>query len=382
MMAGGNGARADYTVFSTIVIVLGLGLGGWMLWQSQHGEISAALMQFYHWQIQHLQGFTHRFDLADRQMLAANPDRVEIGTLIRMARALGQFFLYPAVGLVLWLAVVCFIYAASSRYCRALDLEGLMREQAQSHPGITPFITRSLRLLPLDKAFVRSLDPALNVREWVERHALTSDGTFDRAAARCELIRQLGDPWQGPDKANPTVRCMLAVFMLHAAGKRKEVAEFLGQMAEDLSDGKGEGAAGPDMPLHFSAPVVQRADYWLKDRDCLIALLGPLSQPKHGYTATMLMSALTQARLVSGVLAPAQFNFLKLVDRKLWFALHSLGFPTSGKSLETHPNPRVEAIGARDHWSAERVFGAPLRHPSVDQAVEAIAEAFTRLSYE
>ena len=38
------------------------------------------------------------------------------------------------------------------------------------------------------------------------------------------------------------------------------------------------------------------------------------------------MSVLNQARLRSGVLAPAQFAFLKLVDRRLWYALHALGF--------------------------------------------------------
>jgi intracellular multiplication protein IcmP len=380
MAAGQNGTRADYTVFSTTVIVLGIGLGGWMLWQSQHGEISAGMMRFYHWQIQHLHGFTHRFDLADRQMLAANPDRVQIGTLIHMARALGQYLLIPAVGLVLWLAVSCFLYAASSRYCRALDLQGLMREQAATHPGIMPFINRSLRLVPLDKKHVRPLDPALNVREWVECYALRSDGGFDREAARCELIHQLGSPWQGVDKASPAVRCMLAAFMLHGAGKREEASELLARMAEDLSQGKSEGPGGPQAVLSFSSQVVDRADYWLKDRESLTALLGPLSQPYHAYATPMLMSALTRARLASGVLAPAQFNFLKLVDRGLWYALHSLGFPTSGKSLETHPNPRIEAIGARDHWAAERLCGHALRSPSVTQAVQAIEEAYARLS--
>jgi intracellular multiplication protein IcmP len=61
------------------------------------------------------------------------------------------------------------------------------------------------------------------------------------------------------------------------------------------------------------------------------------------------MSVLNQARLRSGVLAPAQFAFLKLVDRRLWYA-----------------------IGAGAHWAAERAVGAPIPTPEFDQAIAAI----------
>ena len=40
-----------------------------------------------------------------------------------------------------------------------------------------------------------------------------------------------------------------------------------------------------------------------------------------------------------------------------------------------HPNPRVEAIGARDHWAVERIAGAPVSRPSQDGAVEALRKA-------
>ena len=59
------------------------------------------------------------------------------------------------------------------------------------------------------------------------------------------------------------------------------------------------------------------------------------------------MGLLNEARLKSGVLAPAQFVWLKLVDRRLWYALHSLGFETEGSGRYLHPNPRIEAAGAR-----------------------------------
>jgi intracellular multiplication protein IcmP len=60
------------------------------------------------------------------------------------------------------------------------------------------------------------------------------------------------------------------------------------------------------------------------------------------------------------------------VDRSLWYALHSLGFEGDGPGQTTHPNPRVEAAGARDHWAAERLAGRPLIAPSVNRAVSAV----------
>ena len=84
------------------------------------------------------------------------------------------------------------------------------------------------------------------------------------------------------------------------------------------------------------------------------------------------MSVLNASRSRSGVLAPAQFAFLKLVDRRLWYALHALGFEADGLLAHPHPSQRVEAIGARAHWAAERGVGEPIATPEFDTAIAAI----------
>ena len=81
---------------------------------------------------------------------------------------------------------------------------------------------------------------------------------------------------------------------------------------------------------------------------------------RHHFATPGLMSVLNQARLRSGVLAPAQFAFLKLVDRPLWYALHALGFESDALVSHPHPSFRVEAIGAGAHWAAERAAGVPI----------------------
>ena len=92
----------------------------------------------------------------------------------------------------------------------------------------------------------------------------------------------------------------------------------------------------------------------------------------HAYTAPALMSLLNVARRRHGVLAPAQFAWLKLVDRPLWYALHSLGFETEGIGRYLHPNPRVEALGARDHWAVECAAGVPVIEPDLTRAMQTL----------
>ena len=169
------------------------------------------------------------------------------------------------------------------------------------------------------------------------------------------------------------MRCLFAIFALHLAGRQTEVAEFLGDVSEALSLTGKEGPEGPADPLRFPHTLVANADALLRHPE--------LREPAatiargHAFATPALMSLLNAARLKSGVLPPAQCAWLKLVDRRLWYALNSLGFETESVGRYLHPNPRVEAVGARDHWAVERVTGRALLEPQLDRAIAAIRMA-------
>ena len=141
-------------------------------------------------------------------------------------------------------------------------------------------------------------------------------------------------------------------------------------LSASLPLGKDDGAAGPEAPLLFAKRAVERAEEVLSDQ--LISASAIETMGRHFYATTGLMSVLCQARARAGALAPAQFAFLKLVDRDLWFALHSLGFESDGPRAHPHPCPRVEAIGARSHWQAERAVGRALATHEFDAAITAL----------
>lgn len=363
----------DYTFMSLLIIVFGLAFGGWLLWRFHHGAICAVVMQLAHGQMRFIALFTDRYQLEDSQVLAADPESVTFPQLVDLCRDIGLFFRIPAALLVGALGIVCFFRAAPARYCRNLDLERLVREQAKSFPAISAYAWRTLGLVGIAPGAPRPADPALNPAEWVARSATGMDGRFDERGARLELYRQLGALWRGPEHAEPHVRCLLAAFALHLAQRRADASELLGVMSRSVVPRQPEGKEGPAEALAFPATVVARADAILASRE-----IGPPALAlcyRHGFTMPALMTLLTEARRRAGVLAPAQFAFLKLVDRRLWYALHALGFPSEGPGCQTHPNPRVEAIGACDHWAAECAAGFPVLVPAIDRAVAAIRAA-------
>ena len=250
--------------------------------------------------------------------------------------------------------------AAPSRFKRAFDLDSLMREQALSFRTGAAHVARHLRLVAPASGEPRPADFALTPEEWLARFGRRQDGCFDEAAAHDALRQQLGPRWTEPEAAEPVVRCLFTTFALHLAERRDDALHLLGSIAAGLGHQGEYEPEGPVEPPALGCAIVAEADVILSGLGAEDAR-GVAS--RHAYTTPAMMELLVEARRRAGVLAPAQFAWLKLVDRRLWYALHSLGYETDGFGRYLYPNPRAEAIGARDHWAAERAGGGPLIEP-------------------
>ena len=362
-----NSGEDGLFVFALLVALLGGGL--FAAWWFFHTQITTAVIASQHALMVLADQFTNAYTDLDAQVLARDPAQVKPGALWWLLHTVGLFYRVPAAAVVALLAVLCFVGNAPDRFTGDLDLPALMRVQARMFRSSAAYVARSLRPTQVADGAPRPADPALHGREWVARHTVDKDG-YNEALAREELTRQLGPAWTGLAGATPHVRAMLAVFALHAARRRDAAMALLGDLASALPDGRADGPAGPLAPLAFDARAIAKADAHLADR----ALWDPCAEvaSRHAFTAPALMSVLTFARERAGVLAPGQFAFLKLIDRRLWYALHALGFP-GGQNRAEQPNPRVEAVGARDHWAAECDLGQPLVEPSLDRALAVIA---------
>jgi intracellular multiplication protein IcmP len=83
------------------------------------------------------------------------------------------------------------------------------------------------------------------------------------------------------------------------------------------------------------------------------------------------MASLLEMARSEGVLATAEFLWLKPLDRKMWYMLNSVGRQTA----------TVEIAGAFAHWKTEMKVKRPLRTPAVLSAANALKESVSQILY-
>ena len=325
-------------------------LAAW-LWLNRHGKIAYAVLVWKHAELQALHSLTSTYDAVDQRVVSIPPDQVTLAQLGRLFNIVGGSISVPACVLLLGLAAAAYFFAPSRRFRTPLDADGVFRAQGEPFRCASAFVGREQPLVEPNLGAPRGNDFALHAPEWIARHAWHAKTGFQPALCRLALSHQLGPAWTGPASAQPHARFLFAAFALHAVRERAEATRLLGDFAEHVARCARQDAVA------MSAELVVRADVILADRDVTAGCVEVAG--RHAFQTTALMAVLEHARDKAGVLAPAQFNGLKLVDRGLWYALHSMGMP----------NPYVEALGARDHLAAERMAGRPLLSPSIDRAV-------------
>lgn len=364
---GSQGAAMAMLWGIMLIVLFG---GGWFLFRSQ---LTAVALSVGLGMAEFASVFTSRYDTLIPQLEDANPADASItfGRLWRMLTNIGAFYSIPVAIGALGLAIAVSRKVTNARWSKELDLNGLVAEQARTFRFNAPFVGREVKPVEPAEGPPRPLDPALHAPEWVRRFGRDERGNFNEWVAHASLAAQLGRVWEGPEAASPHVRCMFVAFALHAARRREDARDLLGDLAESLPRDPAEGAAGPAQYIAFSEDAVRSVDEMLMDPDFRACRA---VARKHGFTAPAMMSVLTYARERAGVLNPGQFAFLQFVDRPLFMALNTLGFPTTNAAWHRGPapTPTVEGIGARDHWQHELEAGCPLLVPMVRNALASI----------
>jgi intracellular multiplication protein IcmP len=235
------------------------------------------------------------------------------------------------------------------------DLESFIRVQAKMWPVISPIlkfnpIKSSARIpgstvpdkLPL---FAEALSP----EEWISWHRIAVTNNIpDREATRRAFLQQLGPRWNGIDGTPSYVQALHAAFALKGVQKREESDDFLGELALCWS---------PKGGFKWTSDVAAKVHKFNHDPE----IGGKANEitSQYAYRTTALLGVLRWARMMGGVLAPAQFLWLRAVDRSLWYALNNLG----RRSFHS------EGAGAMGHFMAEQSAKKPLPIPRIDTAI-------------
>jgi intracellular multiplication protein IcmP len=248
-----------------------------------------------------------------------------------------------------------------------LDMNALKKSEARLWPQIAPTLKLDLVVTPIDEG---PWAMALSPMEFAKKHKILEEekGQVTRAHARLYgditvnlikdkatvlLKKQIGPRWEGIDHSPIHVQALYAIFAARSHQDRKGAMEITKRIAASSETGK----------LDFTGVKELLAKHQGK-RDVQQIC------SRHAYLMTVMASMLEFARL-DGVLASADFLWLKPVDRPLWYMLNCVGRQT----------PYVEVAGPFAHWLVEKSLNRRVTRPTVDQAVIALEIALKDTIY-
>jgi len=260
------------------------------------------------------------------------------------------------------MALWAYTKGPGTQYIQKFNLDSFLKYQAKAFPVIAPFINFNPSNQPPRApgspvpAELPLFAEALGPEEWLAYNQIpVPDGVIDEKECFKAFAKQLGPRWQGPFKLPPYQQVLLAGFCLKACRKRKEADDIMGRLALCWSKEKG-------LQLSKDPKLVRYARSVLKNKELSHSVLKQCKQ--HAWQTTAMLRALLVAREEGGVMAPAQFVWLRGHNRTLWYPLNNLGRQSS----------HMEAIGAMAHFRIERRAKRPIPRPKVQEAVKSIVD--------
>lgn len=258
----------------------------------------------------------------------------------------GDWMRYPIAAIMLGAAAVVYFQHTSTKFRQVYTMNSLKKLEQQNWPQITPVLSLDLIKEDLEKGpWAMATTPIDFAKNNHLVTVLTLEGkekyAVNKGAAERLFAMQLGPLWKGLHRQAIHVKALFVIFMACAKKDRATANKFLAQIAASAAHGQ----------LDFSGVEAQLKQYHGSK------LLQWLEQ-HHAYTRTLLATLLEMAR-TDGVLATAEFLWLKPLDRKLWYTLNSVGRQTAV----------VEASGIFAHWLSEKKLGRGMKVPLVKEAV-------------
>lgn len=292
--------------------------------------------------------------------IQSKPGTVPFNTLADISTAVGKYLRIP-IAIILAISAV-HVYRANlqAKFKRIFNMSSLKKQEVKDWPQIAPVSNLDLIKDDINKG---PWAMAMTPMEFAKQNNLlriekdvtgkTVVGLLSGSAHRIFSL-QLGPVWYGPDKLPIHIQALFAIFAARANRDRAPSDQLLNQISASANSGK----------LNFTGTQ----ELLKRNRD---SKLVRRAIAHHAYVYTVMATMLELAR-TDGVLASAEFLWLKPLDRKLWYMLNSVGRQTAV----------TEVAGPFAHWLAEKKVVRPLKVPMVDQAVKSLDTALQEIIYE
>ncbi len=345
---------------------------GYVIWWHYHEQIRSMirwvrygemwLMSFFvdanhtvEWQGQPV-NYHQMMDLAGK----IAPEQIDSQLLSLLSTVALDPYLFVIIAITMCCGLWALFKGPGSEHRRKYDINTLIKKQSNIFPIISPFIDFNPSNMPVRPpgapvpAELPLFSEALSPEEWIVYNEIpVVDKKLDHEATNKAFAKQLGPRWRGAKHLAPYKQIMLAAFCLKAARKRADSDAMMGRLAK-CWNGKNE--------LKIDRKLLREARSILGNTKLSGSVLKKCNE--HAWETTALMRGLTTAREEGGVLAPAQFVWLRAYERTLWYPLNNLG----RQSLH------MEALGATAHYKAEKLAQRPIPRPKVSDSVQTLSE--------
>lgn len=351
------GGSSDNSMAPVWIMVL-LFIVLYVLWATGHRFIVSFVFYLNIWQAKLVNLFIGGSQLSNEIyiMQTVDPNAVTWSQLVDLTHNVGDYVRYPVIVILVLMAAFLYKSNVTLKYRRAHDMRTLRAQEQYNWPAIMPVVKQDLVNIDINTGpWAMALSPL----EFARKYQLLKkdDALLDnplpgqemtagirRGDAKRVFTLQLGPYWDGFDKCPPHVRALAAVFLARTNRDRESATKILEVLDKSSAMGKPDySVATAVLKKYQNSELVQE----------VVA--------KHAYLLTV-MASLLQASREDGVVPSAEFLWLKLVDRRLWYMLNCVGRQT----------PFSEVSGPFAHWKAESAMGRRSLVPMIDEAIKAL----------
>ena len=355
-----QGQSGDNSMGPIWLIVL-LFFVGYFIWKAAHQYIVSFVFFLNLLQAKLVNFFIGTAQLADDiyLMQTLDPASVHWDQFVYLMGQVGDYVRYPIMVILVALAIILYTSDITLKYRRAHSMTSLREQEQKNWPAIMPVVGQDLVSMDINTG---PWAMAMTPMEFARKHKLLKKNdllmdnptpgdemtaSIRRGDAKRVFTLQLGPVWDGFDRSPPHVRALAAVFMARMNRDKESALALMRALDKSTSLGKPDySVAIPVLKKHIRAENVQE-------------VVG-----QHAYLLTVMASLLLRSR-EDGVMPSADFLWLKVVDRRLWYMLNCVGRQT----------PFAEVGGPFAHWIAEKKTGRRSLAPMIDEAIRALEVA-------
>lgn len=335
-----------------IILVVFIGFVLVALWGVGHTAFVGLMFSLWGAEMWVMSFFTDKFDTVSNWVGGSNYGTVSFMQFWQIGNIAGTYTRYLWSPLMVLVAIYIYVKNPLGKYSKPMGMNQLVEMFRPEWPFASMFYDEKMQQEKVYKMPFRPLKP----REFTRKYKLLDeDGNLDESRAEMVFIRQLGDPFKGTQSWPLHKKALLAMFLLKYERKNDQYKALRNLIATIFTNTKRIVGCEAEVNAAING-VGERGK----------KLLQKLKR-KHAYDSTWFHSLYWESR--SGVLAPVEFSWLKVIDNPLWLNLDSMD----------RRRAWAQSAGVRAHWLAERSHGAGILTPILTEAIIGLREALAEV---